>query len=244
MEMEALVMKLSDDLKNIIPTADMRDTKLYWGGNGLGDRWANKKYNYSVIYKNKTPKVYSENEDDVVPPQVLAEFLEKNKGSGILGIYVHSKRTNIERRPISKEISNKIKSKNCVVCGTNTEIICDHKNDLYNDPRVLDINAQRVDDFQTLCNHCNLQKRQVSKDEVKNDRIYSAKNMLAYRAYPFDFPWEKKVFDTKDINCKTDTYWYDPVEFNRKIYCYACYVIPLLNEIKHKVKHNKLKLIP
>jgi hypothetical protein len=31
-----------------------------------------------------------------------------------------------------------------------------------------------------------------------------------------------------------DTYWYDPVEFNKKIFQYMSYVLPVVNEIKQR----------
>jgi hypothetical protein len=126
------------------------------------------------------------------------------------------------------------------VCGSNSDVICDHKNDLYNDERVLNSTTQVLCDFQPLCNHCNLQKRQICKEEEQNQRIYSAKNIQRYKKYRFDFPWEKKVFDRNDIYCKNDTYWFDPVEFENKIFCYLSYVIPTINEIKNRVKSGKI----
>jgi hypothetical protein len=79
-------------------------------------------------------------------------------------------------------------------------------------------------------------KRQISKIEEQNNKIYSAKNIIRYLEYNFEFPWEKKIYDKNDINCKKDTYWYDPVEFERKIYKYLLYILPINNEIKNKIK--------
>jgi hypothetical protein len=172
----------------------------------------------------------------------LTIFLQTNKGVGIIGIFVHSIRTNIQQRPISKHIHKQITSESCVVCGT-TETICDHKNDLYNDNRVLSLESQLICDFQPLCNHCNLQKRQICKIEQQTKKLFSAKNISRYKVYLFEFPWEKKHFDKNDINCKNGTYWNDPIEFDRNIYYYSVYVIPIINEIKYMIKTNKLKLV-
>lgn len=236
MEIENLILTLTNNFVNIIHIGDIKKHPiLYWGGNGVGDRWANKKFNYSIVYSNKNPKTYSENETDHIPELILSEFLYNNnkKGQGqIIGIYVHSKRTNIPKRDIRKDIHKTIISQSCVVCGSNTEIICDHKNDLYNDIRVLQTSTQEINDFQPLCNHCNLQKRQVAKEEQTNFRIYSAKRILKYKIYTFEFPWEKRAFDKKCVDCKIDTFWYDPIEFERKIYCYISYIIPIIKEIK------------
>jgi hypothetical protein len=236
MSIEELVAELSNNYTKIIPIDVLKkNNKLYWGGNGVGDRWAKKKYNYTVVYTGGETNLYSENEDDKIDQEILNKFLSENKIKGfrkIIGIFAHSIRINKETRPIKDSIGKEIRSQKCVSCGTTSNIICDHKNDLYNDPRVLNIKTQLITDFQPLCGHCNLQKRQVCKDEYKNEKIYSVKNLVRYNAYPFEFPWEKKVFDEKNIETKVDTYWYDPVEFTYKINKYIQYVYPLLKEIK------------
>lgn len=132
---DELIVKLTNNYTEIISISIIRKYDiLYWGGNGLGDRWLNKKYNYCVIYSNKKPKNYSENDYDIIPNELFEQFLHINntnikgiRGSrGIIGIYIYSKRMNIIKHPIAKNILKIIKNKSCV--------ICDHKNDLYNDP--------------------------------------------------------------------------------------------------------------
>lgn len=51
--------------------------------------------------------------------------------------------------------------------------------------------------------------------------------MICFKIYNQKFPWEYKNFDVDDINCKKDTYWYDPVEFYRKVYIYTRFIQPL-----------------
>jgi hypothetical protein len=234
-DIENLVIELSCNFTQIISIHEIKkNPTIYWGGNGVGNRWANKKFNYSVIYSGRKSKTYSENIEDTIPDSLLNGF--KNTGSGITGIYVHSKKTSQSKRPINKNIHKKITLNTCVICGSSSDIVCDHKNDLYNDPRVLDKNTQILEDFQPLCNHCNLQKRQVCKYELQTRIIYSAKKIQRYKKYNFEFPWEKKIFDENDIKCKEDTYWFDPVEFEEKIYKYIKYKIPILIEIKKKFK--------
>jgi hypothetical protein len=241
---ENLVIEATNHFTKILSTNEIKEKykELYWGGNGVGDRWAKKKFNYSVIYLKKQPCLYSENDNDVIPSDILNKFLQMNTGNGIIGIYVHSRRINLQTRPICKNIHKEITSQCCIICGTNNTI-CDHKNDLYNDTRVLNLKTQLISDFQPLCNHCNLQKRQVCKTEEQMEKLFSAKQIQRYKIYLFEFPWEKKVFDKTDMYCKNGTYWFDPVEFDKNIYYYSCYVIPIITEIKYKVKMNKLRLI-
>lgn len=241
---DQLVILLSDEYRKIIPTAEIKlHDSIWWGANGVGDRWARSRFNYTVV-KAKSTKLYSEYDDDKIPQDVLdpfmAEIAEKKRNkkknntsiAGIIGIYVHSKRTNIKKRPINTAIHKQTTSgTTCVVCGSSSDIVCDHKNDLYNDDRVLDVEKQRLDDFQPLCNHCNLQKRQICKNEELSERLYSAKNIARYRQYEFAFPWEMKAYERSLPSCKADTFWYDPVEFDRKIYYYATQTIPLVREL-------------
>uniref|UniRef100_A0A6C0HSD8 HNH endonuclease n=1 Tax=viral metagenome TaxID=1070528 RepID=A0A6C0HSD8_9ZZZZ len=239
---------ITDNFTKIVSTTEIKEKcpELYWGGNGLGDRLG--KVNYSSISKIGEEihvDTYSEN-DDKIPDEILNQFKDSIKGSkkgrSILGLFVYSIRKNTQQRSIRKDIRKNIRSLSCVVCGTH-KTICDHKNDLYNDTRVLSLETQLFSDFQPLCNHCNLQKRQICKTEQQTGKVFSAKNIERYKCYHFDFPWEKKVFDKNDINCKNGTYWFDPVEFDKNIYYYSVGVIPIITEIKYKIKTNKLKLI-
>jgi hypothetical protein len=239
-----LVKSLSENYTKIISTDVLQEYSkkhkcLYWGKNGIGSRWCKSKYNYSCIFYKKVNN-YSDNIENNVSPEVLLEFrnLYNNRStSGIIGIFVYSlKETNNINRPISKIILKQIKNQNCVVCGSNSDIVCDHKNDLYNDIRVLSVNTQDIEDFQPLCNHCNLQKREISKKEKIQNKIYSAKCISSYKSFPFIFPWEYKDFRIDDITTKIDTYWYSPVEFNRKISVYFI-LLPVLQEIKKSIKY-------
>ena len=120
-------------------------------------------------------------------------------------------------RPIRKDIEKYHKKFGCVVCGSHSDLITDHKNDLYNDPRVLNIKTQKIDDFQCLCNHCNLQKRQVAKKTIETKKRYSAKNIPSLKVFNIDFIEGNKEFDINDPNAMKGTYWYDPVAFMQYI---------------------------
>ena len=239
--LEDKVIILSNNFTRIIPTKILEKNKeLYWGGNGVGDRWCNKKFNYTsirILNNSKQVKPYSENDNDHIPQDVLDDFCKLNEHFiGIAGIFVHSRRENIITRPIRDDIKKYYKKLPCCVCGSNSELICDHKNDCYNDNDVLDTKLQQLEDFQSLCNHCNLQKRQIFRDETRDQKIFSAKNLPMFKFYDIEFPWEKKVFDKNDLNCKKDTWWYDPIEFMRKVKIYG----DLIHSIRLINKMNKI----
>lgn len=135
---------------------------------------------------------------------------------GIFGVDDHE-----TKRPIKEEIKEKYKKIPCVVCGSKSNLVCDHKNDLYNDLRVLDTTTQLESDFQSLCNHCNLVKRSICKETRKTGKRYSGLNIPSIEKFNIKFTEgnedfieyldeEKKV---PNIKAMVGTYWYDPLAF-------------------------------
>ena len=106
----------------------------------------------------------------------------------------------------------------CVVCGCgDKKYLCtDHKNDLYNDPRVLNRETQTLEDFQCLCTHCNRQKAEISKKTRKTKKRYKATNLPQLAFLGVDFIEGDETFDPNDPNAMVGTYWYDPVLFLKR----------------------------
>ena len=52
---DELIIDITNNFTKIISINEIKENykELYWGGNGIGDRWINKKFNYTVIYSNK-----------------------------------------------------------------------------------------------------------------------------------------------------------------------------------------------
>lgn len=122
------------------------------------------------------------------------------------------------KRTISQAVRREIlKDGTCVACGSHSSLVVDHKNDLYNDPRVLDVTTQTMDDFQCLCTHCNLQKRQVSKETRETGRRYPATRIPMLAPFKVDFISGGFEYDETDVNAMVGTFWYDPLEFMKKI---------------------------
>lgn len=121
-------------------------------------------------------------------------------------------------RAIRKDILEFYKSQSCVGCGSNSELQCDHKNGLYNDPRILNLETQTVNDFQSLCRHCNCQKRQVEKNSKSTCKRYGATNIPHMRAFGIDFIEGDDTLDINNPNALRGTYWYDPIEFTKYIH--------------------------
>ena len=227
-ELITLVKKISDNYNKIIHRNEIaKHPKIDWGNNGIGDRFARKLFNYTVIKKSGEYKIYSDNDESIDEKEInLFITTIDNTLRGIVGIKIHSLKTKNTSRPIREDIKEYYKTQACVVCGSNSNLICDHKNDLYDDTHVLDRKTQKLEDFQSLCTHCNLQKRQVCKKEKETKTIYQAKNipMMA-------------VFNPPDVTKKKDSYWYDPVVYCKKMKDKQ--IIELKEQINNLLKENE-----
>lgn len=139
---------------------------------------------------------------------------EKNKVISLRTIgFDTTNNDNINKRSIRKDIKEYHYTMGCVSCGSKNDLVIDHKNDLYNDPRALNIATQSIHDFQCLCRHCNLQKRQVCVNTKKYNKRYGATNIPKLKCFGIDFIEGDETFDPKDVYALKGTYWYDPVVF-------------------------------
>ncbi len=213
-----LLIELSKNFTEIIPRSVLEKNGLI-SNNGSGNRLSSQLY-YTTTYYSGKIKHYNL-PIDFEPPVTnnIPDTTEpRNKISGmfIYGII------NNQREIISPEIRKHFKGSKCVNCGTSNGICIDHKNDLYNSMVVLSL-----DDFQPLCNSCNIMKRGACTWSKRNDKIFSSVNFPRMnRQVPF--PWEYQNFN---INCsmtQVGTYWYDPMEFHRKMRLY--YQLELVNK--------------
>ncbi len=116
-------------------------------------------------------------------------------------------------RAVRQDIKDAIKQRRCVNCGTSHDIEVDHKNGLYNNPRVLNTTTQTLADFQALCKKCNCLKRQAYIEMEKTGIRPSARIMPQYEDCGFDYTRGDATWDPKDIDAMVGTYWYDPVDF-------------------------------
>ena len=89
--------------------------------------------------------------------------------------------------PIRDDIHkyHKITIGRCVVCGSTHDLVTDHKNDLYNDVRVLNTETQTINNFQCLCRHCNILKGKHSKKTRETGRRYGATNIPSIAVFTF-----------------------------------------------------------
>lgn len=112
-----------------------------------------------------------------------------------------------KNRPIAKNIRDYYKKHSCISCGKNKSMVIDHKNDLYNDQRVHNIKTQRLDDFQPLCNACNLTKSAVCVKTKKQNKRQAAPFEYTSLGFP-NFIEGDETFNPDGLGMR-GTYWYD-----------------------------------
>jgi hypothetical protein len=158
---------------------------------------------------------YSDPDFEIVQNEFSSqECILSNKGNYIKYIGIFGKKIPNLERPIREDIKAHYKKMPCCVCGSSSDLVCDHKNDLYNDQRVLSRTEQTLDDFQSLCNHCNLQKRQVAKECRRTGKRYPATKIPSLKPWNVDFIEGNDDYDPSDINAMKGTFWYDPIAFH------------------------------
>ena len=175
--------------------------------------------------------------------QIIEKYFKENctftRGNYIKYFKIFGMKEEESSRAIHKDILEHYNKISCANCGSNAELQCDHKNGLYNDARVLNLDTQILDDFQSLCRHCNCQKRQIDKKTKETMIRYKATNIPSIKCYGIDFIEGDTSLDLSNPNAMRGTYWYDPIAFHTFIH--KQHIEKLTQEIE-KLKDYKLKL--
>jgi hypothetical protein len=220
------VKDITSEYISILSIEDAMNLGIHSGpGNGTGDRPTICKLFYvTYIYGgNREPKSYPIESDLSDWNEKIEEFktnrkLEKGNENGVVGFIIHGINNDKKiKRPIRKDIKQYHKQFNCVFCDA-SKTICDHKSDLYNDKRVLNTKTQTKDDFQSVCNSCNLRKRAVCIKTRMTKTRYGATNIPHLKPFGIDFISGDETYDKNDPNALVGTYWYDPVAFMEGVY--------------------------
>ena len=209
--------------------------KLTWNEGNGNCRKGNPPWDYGGKYKWKIERKNNKSRGKVISIQAIG--INKNKE---------------ETHPINKEIRKKFNEihKNCLNCGTHRNLVIDHKNDLYNEKRVLNIENQKSEDFQRLCDKCNNDlKHSVHEKEIKSGKLHKAKDIGKFLRDKFEYPWEKCLRDYKDKDdkgekiwieeerhcCKYYTYWYDIETFENRREWYI-----MLRKVNKQIIKNRI----
>jgi hypothetical protein len=194
---------------------------------GNGGSWCRMDSSFAKQYKYVTRKkngkiTYSWTPTDDERVLVEQDFQQNKKivngkGNKITHIKIYGvQNKEIFTRRIREDIRKYYANSVCVVCGR-SDVEIDHKNGLYNDPRVLTLETQTIDDFQPLCQHCNLQKRQSMVYSKETGKRYPATKIPQLKIFEIDFVDGGEAYDINDPNAMNGTYWYDPVSFMKEI---------------------------
>jgi hypothetical protein len=193
---------------------------------GNGGSWCRVDSTFAKQYKFVTRKFNGklrfswDNVSEEEKKRVDRDFsaLPVTKGIAISHIKIYGKKNDYDalNRAVRSDIKNYYKDSRCVSCG-NSDTEIDHKNGLYNDPRVLNMETQSPSDFQALCRHCNQQKRQSIRMTRETGVRYKATNIPMLTPFGVDYVEGGEAYDESDPNAMVGTYWYDPIEFLQKM---------------------------
>ncbi len=211
------------------------DKDITWNEGNGNCRKGNPPWDYGGKYKWRIERKNNKSRGKVISIQAIG--INKNKE---------------ESHPIDKLIRKKFNEINkfCLNCGTHRNLVIDHKNDLYNEKRVLNIKTQRSEDFQRLCDKCNNDlKHSVHEKEIKSGKLHKARDIGKFIKDKFEYPWEISLRDYKDKDdkgeklwikeerhcCKYYTYWYDIETFENKREWYI-----MLRKVNTQIIKNRI----
>lgn len=190
--------------------------------NGVGSRLGGaRRFSYFSIMQYSTKPNNIDDTEIIIDDKLIEEFRNSKPASNngkILGFYIIKENDFNQNRPIRNDIRQVLNKLKCVNCGSGTSIVVDHKNDLYNDDRVLQETSQSIHDFQPLCTSCNLRKRANNTNEKDSSELFKYKDIPKNESYGI-FPWERQFFDINHLYgkyTKEYSYWYDPKAFEER----------------------------
>lgn len=230
MDINQEIKQLTNEYNSILPIEKAMELGIHSGPkNGLGDRTdIHKMYIITVVYASKRkpmtyPKCYDEIIDlDEDQKRMIEEYKNERRdnslrmGGCVIGFIIHGDNDEeSQKRPIREDIKKHYRSHPCITCGTR-KTICDHKNGLYNDKKVLDTKTQTVDHFQSMCNNCNLRKRAVDLKTVKEKKRQPPPASYLIINAGIEFTQGDETFNPNDPDAMVGTYWYDPIAFAKE----------------------------
>lgn len=208
---------------NLINRYKLPEGLYYTSGDGIfrNDSDLGKKYKFfrfspSIDFEKKKSYCWKLTEEDKEMLLKIHETIHYTNKTGPRVEYIQffGKCENIiYHEPPRNDIISNIRKRPCANCGTKTNIECDHKNDLKNDIRVMKKETQTIDDFQSLCKHCNDRKRAVKEEMLKTNKRIGAKTL----GFKIDFTSGDETLNKDDPNWYIGTYWGDCIAFKQSI---------------------------
>lgn len=152
--------------------------------------------------------------ESLLSKNYIVEFDKKNtSGNGIDRIRLNGKQNINLHQHIRSDIKKIISSQRCLLLGTsNVEV--DHKNgrkmNQGGDPAVLNVNTQKLSDFQPLSKAANDAKRQHCKNCSSSNQRFDAKQL----GYSISFYSGNHIHNGTKNGC-IGCFWYDPIQFRK-----------------------------
>jgi len=233
MDKEKVKEKVAEITENHTLILSMEDAEKYElqkaPGNGAGGRDPGiQMFIYTSIYASKRepmtyPKCYDEiielDEKQLIMIDEYKTYRRENNlrmGNTTIGFIIHGENNEGSKKPpIREDIKKHYKKYPCLHCGSK-KTFCDHKNDLYNDERVLNKETQSQDDFQAFCNSCNLRKRAVALKRDKEKKRQPPPPSILEMNGGIKFTQGDETYDPDDKDAMVGTYWHDPMDFSKK----------------------------
>jgi 5-methylcytosine-specific restriction endonuclease McrA len=141
-------------------------------------------------------------------------------------------------RPVRGDIKKHFSNLECLHCGSRTGIIADHKNGLYNDPRVLNPITQIIDDFQPLCQGCNTIKREWERKTRVQKKRQPPPPCIRLLSGGALFTRGDSTFNENDTEWYKGTYWGDIDAF-----CKSFAEVEEVVEVEEKVRDLQQQLL-
>lgn len=137
---------------------------------------------------------------------VLERDNSQTTGNSVDRIRLNGIKKDESSNQIRADIKKEIQKRRCVVLGTSNPET-DHKDGRKDNPRVMNLKTQVLDDFQPLSKAANTAKRQFCKECKATDNRYDAKRL----GYPISFT-KGDIKYAKPLGC-IGCFWYDPLDF-------------------------------
>ena len=208
-----------EGVSGLIKRCDVPDAIKWTSGDGVfrNDSSLGKKYKFfrfskKLNFNNQTSRCWDLTEEDKKRIQDIHKTLEFYR-TGTCYIQFFGEGLQIIDNGIRADIRKYVCQSRCAHCGMTDNIECDHKNDLKNDPRVLNTRTQTIDDFQPLCGRCNKYKRSFLTKLKQTGNRQSAIEL----GYMIDFTIGDETLDKNDPMWYIGTYWGDCLAFKNKL---------------------------
>ena len=184
---------------------------IFRSDSSLGKKYKFFRFSKKIDYLKKSDSWNLTDDDKKMLKEEHSHLEFKKRGKTVEWIKFYGLGKTISSYPINVKIRREICSKPCVSCGTRTNIECDHKNDLYNNPLVLNVKTQNINDFQPLCKHCNGVKRQANRRRKETCKRQAAPG------FPIKFTRGDETLNYEDPFWYIGTYWGDVALFKEDL---------------------------